>query len=262
MRKIFFTIVFAFFSVVIYSQSLQSSYTIMGEKITIESAILNEDRTIHVLVPENYKGSIDSLPVIYILDAEYKFNAAIGVYSYMTYWNGVPDAILVGISNPSREARVRDYLPASYRGEADTFSSFIENELMPFIRKNYRASGDNYIIGHSHGGIFALYSFLKNPDLFKGYIACDPSLGGLYQIAETSIKSDYDNKIIYLYSSDVGNVDENIKQNHLNGFNRFKELLESNPINGLELKVDHISDDHTNSYTAGVSKGLRFLFKN
>ena len=55
MRKIFFTIVFAFFSVVIYSQSLQSSYTIMGEKITIESAILNEDRTIHVLVPDNYR---------------------------------------------------------------------------------------------------------------------------------------------------------------------------------------------------------------
>lgn len=261
MRKKIFALLFALLSITIYSQSLQNSYKIVGEKIIIKSMTLKEDRNINILLPESYDGSINSFPVIYILDAEYKFNPAFGVYSYMTYWNGVPDAILVGISNPSRESRVRDYLPTPYGGNADNFLSFFKNELIPFIDKNYKSSGENYIVGHSHGGIFALYSFLKDPDLFKGYITCDPSIDGLYQIAETNLKDKYNNTIIYLHYSDIGNVDENMKQNHINGFNKFKELIVSKSISGLELKVDHVPDDHTNSYVFGISKGLRYIFK-
>lgn len=52
-----------------------------------------------------------------------------------------------------------------------------------------------------------------------------------------------------------------MKQNHINGFNKFKELIVSKSINGLELKVDHVPDDHTNSYVFGISKGLRYVFK-
>jgi hypothetical protein len=61
-------------------------------------------------------------------------------------------------------------------GGADKFLGFIKNELIPYINKQYPSNGDNTLWGHSLSGMFVLYALVKEPMLFKSYIALDPSV--------------------------------------------------------------------------------------
>ena len=65
--------------------------------------------------------------------------------------------------------------PGTIHGHADKFVAFMKEELIPFINEKYRTTGDNTLFGHSHGGTCTMFTFLTEPDLFKSYIASDPS---------------------------------------------------------------------------------------
>jgi predicted alpha/beta superfamily hydrolase len=230
--------------------------------VTIHSNVLNEDRTLYIALPPGYDTMTQRLPVVFVLDAEYRFLPTYGIHAYMRYWNGAPEAILVGITNISRQTRVRDYLPAAYQGNADNFLVFFRQELIPYIDSTCKTNGERMLAGHSHGGVFTLYALLKNPELFRGYVSCDPSVAGLIPAVNELLLSQYAGQRLYVCSSDVGaGVDENVKQAHLNGFNRFKELLEEKKPENLSFKFSHIADDHANSYVQGCSEGLRFIFQ-
>jgi predicted alpha/beta superfamily hydrolase len=86
--------------------------------------------------------------------------------------------IIVGIVSSDRE---RDYLPTPSTeqptgGGADKFLRFINSELVPLIDSTYPASSDRCIIGHSAGGLFAIYALENQPELFNSFICIDPSL--------------------------------------------------------------------------------------
>jgi tetratricopeptide (TPR) repeat protein len=61
-------------------------------------------------------------------------------------------------------------------GEAESFSNFIEKELIPYVENKYPVTNFRTIIGHSYGGLFTIYSLLNHPNLFANYLAIDPSL--------------------------------------------------------------------------------------
>ena len=61
-------------------------------------------------------------------------------------------------------------------GEAEKFSNFLEKELIPFIESNYPVTNFRTLIGHSYGGLFAVYTLINHSSLFANYIAIDPSL--------------------------------------------------------------------------------------
>lgn len=93
----------------------------------------------------------------------------------------MPEMVLVGISNDTN--RMRDFTTSKIvdpygneNGEADSFSNFIETELIPFVENKYPVTNFRTLIGHSYGGLFALYSLVHHPELFSNYLAIDPSL--------------------------------------------------------------------------------------
>jgi len=234
----------------------------IGKIITIKSDVLKEERQIYISVPPGYDTITAKLPVIYVLDAEYRFGIAQSIQSYFNLTTRIPRAILVGIANPTKESRQRDYLPASYGGEAQTFSKFLSAELLPFIEKNYKANQKRYVAGHSHGGIFVVYALLNTPSLFEGYIATDPSLKHIYDKSDTLLNRNLDNKRLYLASSDVAyGFSEDVAADMQADFAIFKNhLYQSREKNKLSFKIDHIPDDHGNSYIQGFSRGLRYVF--
>lgn len=61
-------------------------------------------------------------------------------------------------------------------GGAETFLSFLANELLPFVDRTYRTRPYRLLIGHSFGGLFAIYALTTKPALFQGYIVADPSI--------------------------------------------------------------------------------------
>ena len=105
---------------------------------------------------------------------------------YDNYWGHyLPHMILVGISN--RTDRTRDLTISkiasrrgaamrSESGGAEQFTTFIENELMPYIDKAYPTTNYRTLIGHSYAGLFTINTLLNHSDLFTNYIAIDPSI--------------------------------------------------------------------------------------
>ena len=234
----------------------------IGHIVTIKSDILNEERQIYVSLPTGYDTLSSRLPVVYVLDAEYRFGIAQSIQSYFNITTRIPKAILIGIANPTKEARQRDYLPSSYGGEAQTFSRFLSEEVFALIEQRYKAGKKRYLAGHSHGGVFVIYTLLNNPNLFEGYLAVDPSLKHIYNDTDTLLSRKLNDKKLYLASSDVGyGYLEDVAADMQADFAIFKNhLYQTREKNKLSFKVDHIRDDHGNSYIQGFSRGLRYLF--
>ncbi len=152
-------------------------------------ASANVGRSYHVftMLPYGYETSIDeTYPTVYVLDGGALFPLLVAYYRYLNFGEEIPDAIIVGISYGSDtfeggNYRSTDYTTNSpereYWGGAEKFQSFLSEELLPHIEKNYRSRPDRRVIfGQSIGGQFVLYTALTRPDLFWGHIASNPAL--------------------------------------------------------------------------------------
>src|SRR6202012_3769275 len=65
---------------------------------------------------------------------------------------------------------------ARQTGGGDNFLDFIGKELIPYIDAHYPTTTYRVISGHSLGGLAVINALFNHPQLFKGYIAIDPSI--------------------------------------------------------------------------------------
>jgi predicted alpha/beta superfamily hydrolase len=186
--KIIFLVVY----LIIQSFSLAQIKTekiIIGQKIEFHSMVLNENRKILIRLPEGYSDSKRKYPVMYLLDGEFFFLQASSAVQYLSelgYIRNQPVAqmIVVGIVNVDRN---RDYTPTyapkqkgglefPTSGGAEKFLAFLKTELFPYVESNYRTQPYRILSGWSLGGLFTVYTYLKQPDYFSAYLAISPSL--------------------------------------------------------------------------------------
>ncbi|MBS1531762.1 MAG: alpha/beta hydrolase [Bacteroidetes bacterium] len=155
---------------------------VIGTADTLYSSVLKEKRVVYVHVPAGDKDQ--RFPVLYILDGEEHFQSAVAINAQMS--GLIPPMIVVGIANTNRE---RDLTPthvkpdkivneaqARQAGGGENFMAFVGKELIPYIDSRYPTTSYRVISGHSLGGLAVINAFFNYPDLFKGYIAIDPSL--------------------------------------------------------------------------------------
>lgn len=161
---------------------------VLGRIDEITSEHLAEKRTLNIYLPEGYAPN-DTLtyPVIYLLDgsADEDFIHVVGLVQFNTFpWiNRLPRSIVVGIANTDRQ---RDFTyPTTLEedkkrfktaGKSDKFMAFLEDELQPYIERNYKTTKSKTLIGQSLGGLLATEILLKKPTLFTKYIIISPSL--------------------------------------------------------------------------------------
>jgi predicted alpha/beta superfamily hydrolase len=147
---------------------------------SLHSAILNQERLIQVFLPPGYKaGSAEKYDVLYVLDGgNWNTGLITQVQRFVETQDFMPPTIIVSIMEPDRNADLAPtYLDTwKHSGGADKFLGFIRNELIPYINSHYPSNGDNTLWGHSLSGMFVLYTLVKEPTLFKSYIALDPSV--------------------------------------------------------------------------------------
>lgn len=99
--------------------------------------------------------------------------------------------VFVGVAHFGffRPKRRRDFIAPSVKtdkgyegisedyGQADQFYSFLQEEIMPLAEKRYEGyTISRSFIGHSLGGLFATYLFIKGDQLFDNVYALSPSL--------------------------------------------------------------------------------------
>jgi predicted alpha/beta superfamily hydrolase len=149
--------------------------------IPVRSSVLNEERTIELIVPGEFKSdSDDKYDVIYILDGIRAYHYV--AYDYLRGEGFIPKrTILVGLLGlKDTPTRYRDFTPtqtSTDSGGANRYVQFLKEELVPLISKKYHTDSErSALIGGSMGGLFVIHALLNAPRLFKSYVAVDPSL--------------------------------------------------------------------------------------
>ena len=158
-----------------------------GDYFPIDSAAVGRRFHIYVRLPADYATQPERrYPVVYLLDGDSLFPILAANHLFLTYDDGLAEAIVVGIAyggfGPEVNRRNIDFtppgagVPAEQAG-APAFQDFLRDELIPRIEQGFRADPDRRILfGQSRGGSFVLWSALTEPDLFWGRIASNPAL--------------------------------------------------------------------------------------
>lgn len=159
---------------------------VTGERFTLPSKILKESRSVFVALPESYERSRQSLPVLYLTDAQWQFDQARSTTAFLARNGEAPEVIVVGVTNSDRTSDLyathADFkqgervIPFPTSGHADQFLEFLEKELIPWVEAKYRVTPLRILAGHSAGGNFALHVMRTRPELFQAVIAASPWL--------------------------------------------------------------------------------------
>lgn len=156
----------------------QDNVTI-GQRETIHSNILNEDRTVIIYSPtftSRGGGPARRYPVLYLLDGEAHFYSTVGIIQQLSQSNGngiLPEMIVVAIESPDR---MSDLTPSDSLHQLNPFFEFISTELVPAIEKKFPTAPYRLLVGHSLGGLMAVDVMARKPELFNACIAIDPSM--------------------------------------------------------------------------------------
>jgi len=151
-----------------------------GKLDSLHSASLNQERWFQVFLPGDYKaGSRKQYDVLYVLDGgNWNTGLVADVQHFVENEGLMPATIIVSVMGIDRNVELTPTHVADVKGSGGgpAFLSYLKNELIPYINKNYPSNGDNTLWGHSLSGMFAIYAMASEPDLFKSYIAVDPSI--------------------------------------------------------------------------------------
>lgn len=160
----------------------------VATKVVINSNHLKEKRNILIYTPPNFDKN-QNYQVIYLFDAEHLFTSTIGIVESLITTRKIPPSIVVGVETT---VRVRDYLPA-IKGEpksksqawisdkfpqfggAETFTTFLESELFPYIENNYPVLPNRTMIGYSNAGVYGLHTLVNSPKIFTNYLLISPA---------------------------------------------------------------------------------------
>lgn len=186
--------------------------------IRLHSKAVADSFSVFINLPNDYNPQQkEKYPVVYLLDANLYFDIIATVINKYSEVGLAPNAILVGIgykdfptmdSLRNRDDTYPTAIPEyemSVSGGADKFLSFINNELIPHVDKEYKTDTSRRVLmGHSLGGYFTVYALLQDllgkNGMFSSYIAASPSMHYnnyyiLNQLKQTSIHKNERKKI-------------------------------------------------------------------
>uniref|UniRef100_UPI004048227C alpha/beta hydrolase n=1 Tax=Mariniflexile sp. TaxID=1979402 RepID=UPI004048227C len=155
------------------------SYNAQVKYETIESSKLGETRELKIQLPRSYKSNdTKTYPLFIVFDGDYLFEAVAGNVDYYSYWEDMPESIVVGINQFDKRDDDTMYseqnsLPIDAGAK---FFEFVGMELIPYLEKKYRIANFRVAVGHGDTANFINYFLLKPQPLFKGYIVVSPEL--------------------------------------------------------------------------------------
>lgn len=226
---------------------------------------------LHVSVPPDFAQREVRYPLVLLLDADYSFPIAYAVASHLRERSDLPDLIVVAIGYDGEPAyrrnRTRDYTPTHvpdggygpefqrFSGGAPAFLGFIEHEVLPWLAGRYRTEPKPILVGHSYGGLFALWTALTRPELLAGVIAVSPSLWYDDHLLDR-LERKSAARPIRVYAG-VGDEENPTMASDLKAFGQtFQERRK-----GVQAKFEVLSGEtHNSVFPRALSNGLRFFW--
>jgi predicted alpha/beta superfamily hydrolase len=240
------------------SLNAQDDVTI-GKYKKFESKILGGEITYLVHLPVGYEKSGKTYPVLFIMNGQIISQFANDAATLDNLSNDrIPEMILIGISNTDAAGNYWSYPDDSGNmKDGATFCTFLRDELIPGIRKNYRTNGYQILAGQSNTALYVMYNLLFYPDVFNAYIVASPMLGwcpDFFLDKTCTFLKDHPSirKKLYISYGDLDYVQV------LKPINDFTEALKLSPP-GFEWKVEKIENaSHVPSAT--MNNALLFFF--
>lgn len=170
---------------------------------------LNENRRLKIQLPRNYNPKEkQTYPIVLVLDGDYLFEPVAGNVDYFSYWEDMPESIIVGIIQ-SRERYEDTAYDTQYFMPVETgakFFEFLGMELIPFLDKEYKTAKFIIAIGHDVTANFLNYYLFKSPPLFNGYVVLSPDLSPSMDVRLAERIPEIDERLFYYLATGTDDV--------------------------------------------------------
>ena len=163
----------------------ENKYYAKTETVYIESKVFDTIRELQIFLPQEYFTRPDKdFKVLYLFDAQNQriFNYVKGNVEFLSM-NEIEPLIIVGVVTYDRwneflppnnyEETLETYEPPM--GSADLLIEHIQNEIEPYLNKNYRTEDYRLAVGQSLGATFVSYASMKTENLFDYNILISPN---------------------------------------------------------------------------------------
>lgn len=230
-------------------------------------------------LPTNYHPD-NSYAVVYVLDAEHRFELSYSLTKELfENQNTIPEVIVVGIPHIDRFHRINDltftdskvnaqgkedtlgYFSSSMTGNGIFFLQFLEEEVVPFVNKQYRTNGYNTLVGHSIGGYFCAY-ILPIQKSFSAFQIYDPSIwyndGDAIKHLQRELDSNHTSKL-FISKGTAFDGPRAFVDHHLFMIDSLGTFLRNYP--KLTITTATYEKDHNQMYLFSLMDGLAALFK-
>ena len=192
------------FSITSFSQVKSETFT---------SPILNGQRELTISLPASYaKNPTKKYPLLILLDGDYLLNPFLSTITYGSYWDDLPEVIIVGIHQNKKNEREQDcgvdVVTGMPEGKSIAFFDFVALELVPYIQKQFRTTPFKIIAGHDVTAAFLNFYLYKDNPLFNAYISMSPELPVGMEEQIPKILSTLKQPIFYYVSTANGDVKE------------------------------------------------------
>ena len=254
------------FSASVFADALKVSDFKLGETLTFQSTVLDEERKLNIYVPASYHQNKDKrYPVIYLLDGsaseDFIHVAGITQFASFSWINMMPEAIVVGVANVDRK---RDFTyPSTYEldqkeyptsGGAYRFIKALKKDVKPLINQRYRTNQTSLLIGQSLGGLLASTVVKEQPELFTHYMIISPSLWWDKEILlQSKMKPLAKHQKVFVAVGKEGSVMERVAKQLA------EKIQQTNPDNQVDFaffeQLNHGDTLHLAAY-----KGFKALF--
>lgn len=148
--------------------------------INFNSEILKGKRDVFISLPASYeKNTKKQYPLLVLLDGDYLLNPFVGALTYGSYWDELPEVIVVAISQKNNQRNIdcsADPVTGVPDGKSADFFDFISLELIPMVQKEYRTTNFKIIGGHDVTASFINFFLYQDKPLFDAYISLSPEL--------------------------------------------------------------------------------------
>lgn len=143
-------------------------------RLTIKSAILNEERSYAVYTPPGFDAKASPYGLLVAFDGEVYGDFADSyvptpvILDNLLADGKIPPMVLVLVDSQSQQMRSRDLTCSA------TFADFLARELVPVVRAHYNVSSDPsraVAAGSSFGGLCAAYCGLTHSEVFGNILS-------------------------------------------------------------------------------------------
>ncbi len=243
-----------------------STLTLSAQKITSKSFRLSNGltKTLKIYTPKGYENdTIYKYPVSIILNDTYLFDMAVGNAKLFAQEDFAPKQIIVGIPTDIRPNKDVSIIKQnlSFTKNSKVFYSFIKDELLKYLKAEYKLSPFSTIIADRQTANFAMYFFNEPKPLFNAYIILDPTIDNefinRFKAYDMERLKNIDNSY-FLYMNNTTLEDKG----YIRDFKNFKFYAESFELKNLKVSIE-LFEKPLNSISCigeGLSKAYSMIF--